>query len=1319
MSAGTPVALRMAHEIPKTLDWQAFQRNCALLFRDELRDPHIQEYGRNGQNQRGIDLVARRNGDPALHVGVQCRNVNDPLSHADILKDCRAALTFPERLTEIIFATTAPDDRHATDAASRVERTFRDEGHDVRVVIYGWGQLRRLIALHDLAYSVFFPSSLATSAPQPTMLAAPDPAISSLSAQMAQLSQQLSSYALPPPPRETGTDDAAAEDPKLHRRIDAYRDMFKDDRLPALAEKGLLGLLKLGGLEAKPWARFRIETNLGSIAVELGRDAEAAVRYETAHAIRPSDPNALANLALARTFQGRYGEAMELAREALSGTPRADHAVGYLIQAAARSGWEGDPEAMIPADLAGNVHADLGLAEFYRWRHVPGWQERCRKLARRHPDMPEFKAIGALAVLALAVESETTVPGGIGPVTADELAGAADDMKAACERLLDIGFVGAHDRVAQLNNACVLLRMCGRNAEVEALLRQAMPTVAGDPQLRRLLALALAGQGRRREALETLAGDPDPENILFGAELSATDDAAGALDRVLAIGDADLSANLASLRWHIVAETALTVVRPDALQLAVDGLRSMKPDDPVAELYELRGKRQAGLGDHELRHSLRALAAGLPPETQMTTRYFVALDLRELGLAAEASTVLENRVDLSRRTPTTLLFLQSLAAARRDDAFQTALGAASRAVRDDPDVLWTAAAHSWNVGDLDGALQVAEALLIRDPESARITLFKLEILVRQDKSGELLAQLERPLERLAWTRMQDRFRIASLLGHFGFVERAAAVAYKLFLEHPDNSQAWTTLARLVLDEGMGDALRPRLWAAPAVAADTAIDLEFDDGGKLFFVVEPDPSLRKLDAEAWEPDHLLARALTGMPKEARFVAPDGRAGTIKVIRHKYVARLHYIMEHHESRFPEEREFRKITVTPGAPGGFDEMMAQLKARRDWFEQEQEQYVAGPWSMGVLAHRLGLDTIEVATGLASQGVRLKVALGNESERQAAVQAVRENSAGGCVLDLHAFWTAWRLQALGVIVATCGAVRVCQSTVDRLRLRRERLGASARDGHKSASYDDGRMAVQELAPEVVREWIEDIDRALAWLGAHATVCPLVVGDAIPAELRELISSGRTDIHDSLALAMQSGLLLVTDDRPLRELGYLLGHRRSSWTHFVLSAALERKRLDLDDYVRLTADLVDAGHDYIGVAGRDLARALLLDARSGNAPGRRFRSLSGTIGCRTAEPLSHIAAVVGCLSLLWDLREFSPHRKAATSLLMRQLLRWRHDDHGHIVRGMLQTFRGFPELSRFLLVWAQGHFIPAEKIWGEQRAVVGRAATPVRRARR
>ncbi|MGF1593774.1 MAG: hypothetical protein ACFCUW_10870 [Kiloniellaceae bacterium] len=119
--ASSPVALplttRLSIEIPKPKDWQAFQRNCVLLFRSELNDPNAQEYGRSGQKQGGIDILGRRGGSGEHFVGVQCRLIAHPLKEAKILSDAREAIKLKAGIKQLIFATTAPDDTGASDAA--------------------------------------------------------------------------------------------------------------------------------------------------------------------------------------------------------------------------------------------------------------------------------------------------------------------------------------------------------------------------------------------------------------------------------------------------------------------------------------------------------------------------------------------------------------------------------------------------------------------------------------------------------------------------------------------------------------------------------------------------------------------------------------------------------------------------------------------------------------------------------------------------------------------------------------------------------------------------------------------------------------------------------------------------------------------------------------------------------------------------------------------------------------------------------------------------------------------------------------------------
>lgn len=1285
-----PLTTRLAIEIPKPKDWQAFQRNCVLLYRAELKDPNAQEYGRGGQKQRGIDVLGRRDGREDHFVGVQCRLIGKPLKERKIRADAREALTIKAGLRELIFATTAPDDAGATDAAVKVTRELRAEGHDITVVVYGWGQLQTLIALHEVAYNAFHPSAVAKSAPQNTAGAVQSDLAAMIAAQVVEQMRSAGVHAAPQE-GEANSD----EDPALHARIDTFRDLLKEQDEPLLAEKGLLALLEKEDLTGKPWARYRIETNLGSVALELGREPEAATRFEAAHEIRPDDPNALANLALARTIQGRFDEAMDLAQAALVGEPRSEQAIASLLQAAARSDWQGDPETLIPPDLSGTPHADIGLAEFLRRRDTPGWAERCLELARRHPGLPEFKRIHAMAVLSLAMESESMLPGGHGPITSAELSTAADEMKAMVEHYLDIGFADRHDMMAHLNNAAVLLRLCERHEESEALLMRGMPYAEDQAQLRRLLAIARLVQERHEDAIAALEGDPDPENQLLRAELLAsTGDVAGGMAAALSLNGCGLTERLQRLRWRTVGEAALRLRDEAQIAAAVAGLRELDPNDLSASLLEIRGERHTLADEEANKERLRALATSVTDDVDMASRYFLAAELRDQDMPEEASRLLEGHVDLSRLSPAASLYLQSLAAARRDEAFRTALAEAGPEVRNDPDTLWTVAAHAWNIGDLPASMTAIQALLAREPDQARARLLKIEILIRQDRSGELFEELEKPLEGLDWRRPTDQFRLASLLGHFGFVERAADLAYKLFLQHRDRSRAWMTLSMLVLDEGRGAGDEPRRWEVTEVAHHAAVDLTYDDGSEAFFVVEPDATLRRLDPGSWETDHALVRTVSGLRAGDRFTGPDGREGVVHQIRHKYVARLHYVMTHHEERFPDIVGFKRISVDTEQPGGLDELIAQIRARHEWIQEEESQYQNGHVPLGLLAHRVGNDTIEVAAGLVAHGATLKVATGNLEEREAAIGAVRGNSGRGCVLDLLAFWTLWRLDALDAVRSTCGPIHLPQSVLDDLRSRREQFARSEPDGHRSAGYQDGKIVLHEISAEAMAGYRDEVDSALAWAEAHATTAPVVASEALPELLREHLRAGQASIFDALILARQTGLLLVTDDLVTRQLDLGLGGNGGAWLHVVFGVAREQKHVEFDQYVRWSAHLVAAGHNYLGVSGEALAQAARLDAADGKAPGYLFTTLSGMIGGRSAEPISHTRVVLGCLADLWGDHQSADFREPVTGHLLRQLVRERVGDYSPMLRAVLTASRGVIGLGPYIGGWLRGHFV-------------------------
>jgi cellulose synthase operon protein C len=247
-----------------------------------------------------------------------------------------------------------------------------------------------------------------------------------------------------------------------------------------------------------------------------------------------------------------------------------------------------------------------------------------------------------------------------------------------------------------------------------------------------------------------------------------------------------------------------------------------------------------------------------------------------------------------------------------------------------------------------------------------------------------------------------------------------------------------------------------------------------------------------------------------------------------------------------------------------------------------------------------------------------------------------------------------------------------------------------------RSARYENGKLAVTETAPEVVRGWLDDVDRAIEWVTANATICPLVASDDLPPALREYLRGRGTDIFDSLVLAMQRGILLVTDDLPTRELGRLLGFRKSAWLHPVFDVALRQRRIDFDTFIRWSAHLVNAGHNYIGTSGQTLARSVRLDAESGEAPGYFFKTLSRVIGGQNAEPRSHVEAVIVCLRDLWSDPATLMFRQPTMGLLLEQLVRERESDYALMLRAVLRHVRHLPELLDYLHAWVRGHFLPA-----------------------
>jgi hypothetical protein len=101
---------------PKT--WQQFEELCADTYAADWADPTLQRYGRAGQSQHGIDIVARHGSRSP--VGLQCRKKSRwpvaSLTTREVDDAVKDALKFKPKLRSFYILTTVPDDARLREA---------------------------------------------------------------------------------------------------------------------------------------------------------------------------------------------------------------------------------------------------------------------------------------------------------------------------------------------------------------------------------------------------------------------------------------------------------------------------------------------------------------------------------------------------------------------------------------------------------------------------------------------------------------------------------------------------------------------------------------------------------------------------------------------------------------------------------------------------------------------------------------------------------------------------------------------------------------------------------------------------------------------------------------------------------------------------------------------------------------------------------------------------------------------------------------------------------------------------------------------------
>ncbi len=127
--------------LPPPTNWQDFQQLVKDIASVRYDPSSVQEYGRLGQKQHGVDTFAISR-DGITRVGIQCKETKNSLTKRELCDEASKARSFPGGIQLFILATTASTDAKLQDVVNDLNAR---SAYPFKVRIEFWNDLN-----HDL-----------------------------------------------------------------------------------------------------------------------------------------------------------------------------------------------------------------------------------------------------------------------------------------------------------------------------------------------------------------------------------------------------------------------------------------------------------------------------------------------------------------------------------------------------------------------------------------------------------------------------------------------------------------------------------------------------------------------------------------------------------------------------------------------------------------------------------------------------------------------------------------------------------------------------------------------------------------------------------------------------------------------------------------------------------------------------------------------------------------------------------------------------------------------------------------------------------------
>jgi tetratricopeptide (TPR) repeat protein len=1165
--------MRTHYNIPKNDD--EFELLCLKLLRKRWNCPQLEQFGKRGERQYGIDLIDLSGAEPLRAAQCKLHEVHKTIPPREIEEEVKKAKAFSLPLGIYAILTTAKVSTQTDRKILELNREHAAEGL-FTVELLNWNRIEQLLDEYPDVRDEFFGGMD--------------------SAQVASVEKKLNVLQL--------TVGAAITENTGER----YNAEIDEGKAALERHEFQLTRLILQRLRQKHWdeltprQRFRLVSNIGAAWLGEGDSQKAATCFFEAKIYQPEDEKALTNEVLAHYVTGNLNAAFELSNALRSKFPHSALLASLWINSAPPTKSLSELQAETPTLLLSD--ADVSVAISLRALREFNFDLAEEVLRNIRAGRMEWSVIpGLLARTILGREMhrkflQANAPGG-DPRSrlkeADELFSRAIELAtrekqdtAVAEYLLDRAQVRSligdksgwesdvkeayrltPSEPAVISMMGALIRSKGDlDGAIEMLRRTAQGSKRIDVRFQ--LASALQGRGK--------AGDyREATNLLCVLALEHE------VPKVLRASIVGLAIDC------YVEDDRLTEARSFVDRLPIDHLTPFATHTFEAQLqFHQNNIEKANLKADDA----VSLITGESDDAEI--RYLARL-LNQLGRHKDALPLWQRLIKPGRPGPEPRHLLETALRLQRYDVVLETCDGFRREGIENPDLL----NYEINVleqFDADAAVRVLQEHLAKEPDDA-VARLRLSLIGLRTDNKDLVCNDPSRLPDVSKVTPEGGGAVVHVLKLGGRPDDALVYAYELLRLHFADADAHRAYQFSLLPFGP----MPKVIEFEVAGPETAVTYQ-EEGLNIphTVVIENSPKEGPRFPDQVSPDGFLARQLAGKRVGDSFILAKGsisnRTAKITRILNKFVYRYQDSMAEWQVRFPEESTMESVQVVkePGGKVDLSALLATIDRQQEAAKKLEEIYRTQPIPVHMFASIFGKNSFLGTYIIANRrGLKFSCCGGTQEERTQAVDAL--NVCGEVVLDLSAIATLCLLGIEESLRSFGVSIIVSQATLAELNemIRQDELSTSESGYFTKVGeqYTFIESTIEEKQQRVVA-----LKKLVELLKSVAKIMPCRDLVAFDAERREILykAFGQHGA-ESILLAASPGRLLWTDDFTLARFAAGEHGVRRIWTQVALEYCAATGKVTPDAYFDASAKLLGFEYSFTSSNQRILMSAARL----------------------------------------------------------------------------------------------------------------------------